>query len=192
LNSGKIIINSPARFGMITLGRFLVGIYPNSGFVLENRGTLEFYGRVHIGNDSALSIGKTGRLSFGDNFTATCGFRIACFHNIRFNENVLIGWNNLFSDMDFHKLTKVNGGGYSKGYGTIEIGHDTWIANGCKIYKNVKLPPHSVVSADTIITNYSSEEEYILLGNNRDVVIRKSGIYRDKDNDNVSIDGEKI
>lgn len=26
------------------------------------------------------------------------------------------------------------------GYGPISVGHDVWIANGCKIYKNVSIP----------------------------------------------------
>jgi acetyltransferase-like isoleucine patch superfamily enzyme len=181
---GKIFIKSPVRFGMITLGRFVVGIYPNSGFVMENSGVIEFNGSAQIGNDSSISVGRTGRLSFGDNFGATCGLRIACYHKIHFSDNVLVGWNNLFSDTDFYKLTRVNEG-CSKGYGSIEVGHDTWIANGCKIYKNVKLPPCSVVSSDTVIANYSCDEEYVLLGNNREVVVRKSGIFRDKDNDKV-------
>lgn len=179
---GRIVIDVPVKFGMIRLGVNGVSIYPNDGIVIDNRGTITFKGRVSIGNHSAIAVGPKGQLVFEDNFRATCGLKLVCYHDIYFEKNVLIGWNSMICDFDFHKLTYLKGG-YSKGYGKIKIGHNTWIANGCKIYKNVEIPPYCVVGADTILNQQVKCEPYSLICNSRPIEIKIQGVYRNRDDD---------
>ena len=117
-----------------------MSIYPNNGILIDNRGTVIFNGKLTIGNASAISIGKEGTVEFGNNVVVTTCLKLVCYNNIQIQDDVLVGWNCMITDTDFHKL-KYTAGGYSKGYGKITIGNDTWIANGCKIYKNSDIPP---------------------------------------------------
>lgn len=183
-NTGKFIINTPVRFGMIRLGTRIVGIYPNSGIILDNRGTILFNGSCTIGNDSAISIGNTGTLELGNRFAATCGLKLACYHSVRCEDNVLIGWNTLISDTDFHSLININGGA-TKGFGPIKIEHDVWIGNGCKIYKNSRIPHSCVVGADTILHKPVDCKPYSLIINKTDISVRTTGYFHDCDKDKI-------
>lgn len=149
--SGRFVFNCPVRFGLVTMGTNCVSIYPNSGISLENRGTIVFNGKLSVGNASAISVGKCGVLEFGNNIAVTADLKLACFDAIEIQDNVLIGWSCMLTDTDFHRLKYTDGRESSKGYGKIVVGKDSWIANGCKLYKNAVVPPHCVVGADTII-----------------------------------------
>lgn len=181
-NSGSYEIRGTVHFGMIRLGRNLVGIYPNDGIILENAGKVIFHGNCQIGNHSALSIGENGILEFGKDFTATAGLKIVCWSRINIEESVLVGWNCLLLDHDFHKLTYIVGNERERrmpNFETIKIGHDTWIANSCKIYKGVTIPPYNVVGSDTVLRNSTIECSYSLIYNKHEVSVRRTGGYLD-------------
>ena len=185
---GTVMINTESggiKMGMIKLGVNTVSIYPNNGFFFENHGgTMIFNGVCTIGNSSAISIGNRGYLSFGTNFSATTTMKIACYNQITFNENVLVGWDTLFMDTDFHRLTKVSGG-YTKGYGVIEIGSNNWIANGCKIMKNTRTPNNSVISSSTLICDdLSSYPEQSIFKNKKEYDV-KIGYWRNFKDDKI-------
>lgn len=112
--SGKFIIDGPVSFGLIILGRNQVSIYPNNGIVIENAGKIVFKGKCRIGNDSYITIGKHGELTIGVNSSATCALKLVCYHEIIIEDDVLIGWNNLLCDTDFHMLTNIKTGGWEK------------------------------------------------------------------------------
>ena len=179
---GKIIISTPVRFGMIRLGVESVSIFPNNGVMIENRGKIIFHGNTMIGNNSAISLGEKGVVEFGDNFMATTGLKLVCYDSVSFDRNVLIGWNVQIVDTDFHMLKNVNGGG-KKGYGPIRVGSDVWIANGCKIYKNVTIPSLCVVGADTILHKGIKCPPYSLITCKMETEVCTQGFYLDR-NDN--------
>ncbi len=112
--SGKFKIKGPVRFGMIRLGIESVSLFHDNGIMIENRGSIIFNGKAHIGNDSAISLGNNGILEFGNNFTATAGLKLACYHSISFDNNVLVGWNTQIVDTDFHALKNIKTGGGKK------------------------------------------------------------------------------
>lgn len=181
---GKYIIDAPVRFGMIKLGMHIVSIYPDNGIMLENQGCIRFRGETTIGGNSAISVGKDGYLELGDRFNANTGLRIACYHRITFEENVLVGWNTQVIDTDFHSLTNAETGRKSKGYGEVRIGHDVWIANNCKIYKNVSVPHSCVVGADTILRKAVDCPPRSLITNRIETEII-TGVYRNGDDDKI-------
>lgn len=183
--SGGFIFNCPVRFGLVQLGKNCVSIYPNSGISIENRGTIIFNGKLTIGNASAISVGHNGVLEFGNKVSMTTCLKLVCYHYVQIQDNVLIGWNCMITDTDFHKLKYTNGG-YSKGYGKIVIGNDTWIANGCKLYKNTNIPPYCVVGSDTIIRQSIKCNPYSLIITESKPSIHIEGIYRDKKDDIIN------
>lgn len=174
--------DSNIRFGMIRLGFPSVSIYPNSGIIFENRGTIIFSGSCFVGNNSAISIAKSGHLRLGDNFRASTTLKLVCYDNINIDNNVLLGWDCIIMDTDFHKLTKLSGG-CSKGYGSIHIGENCWIANSCKVLKKSKIPNYSVVTAGSIISGPVDVPEYCVIGSRQRIDVIASGLYHDYFND---------
>lgn len=184
---GSIKIKGPISMGMIQIGFYRVPLYSDSGCLFQINGDIIFEGKAKIGNDSKIIVGRGATLTFGDNFNSTAGFKVVCYNNITFEKNNLIGWDNLFMDYDFHKLTYVNSGG-GKGYGVIFVKHDTWFANGCRTYKNVFIPPYSVIAANSILTGISIDKERTIIGNRMTTEVKKEGVWHDYTNDKIEIE----
>ena len=136
---------------MIRLGTYNVSIYPNSGILWENDGTVEFHGHCSIGNNSSLSIGANGVVTFGDKFSASTTLRLVCYNRISFEERVLIGWECTFMDTDLHRMKKLDGG-YTKGVGSILIGKGCWFANRCTVLKYTQTAEYNTFSTGSIVS----------------------------------------
>lgn len=185
---GKIIIQGDVRFNMIQLGRNLVSLFPNNGIRFGNSGKIIFKGRTCIGNSSSIFVGKNGILTFGDLFNATAVFSVICYNDIKFGYDIVIGWNCTFIDTDFHVVKNMITGEKTKGYGSIRIGDGVWIANSCKIYKNVEIPSKTIVGADTILHKPVACEPGSLIINEHKVIVRNIGYYMDMRDDTVVYD----
>ena len=181
---GRIRIDAPLKFGMIRIGYPIVSIYPNNGVMLELKEEVNFKGTAHIGNDTYISVGEKGLLEIGNEFGSTCGLKLVCYHKIRMENNVLIGWNCMICDTDFHKLTWADGKNRIN-YGPITIGEGSWLANSCKIYKNVDLPPYTVVASDTILTCSPKSNEKSLICNDRRNIVKASGVFLNRQDDQI-------
>lgn len=187
--NGKVLISNiltgenKIKMGMIRLGFDNVSIYPNSGFTWENHGTVIFKGTANIGNDSFISVGKTGNLILGENFRSTCSLKLACYNKIEFRENVLVGWNCTVTDTDFHSI--FIDGNKSKGYGEIHIGKNVWIAMQCLILKNTIIPSDSVVASRTVTNkDFTANGSEIMLSGSPAQVVRHN-TFHDSNNDKI-------
>ncbi len=180
---GKITIIGEIRTGMIQLGRNIVSIYPNSGFTYENKGgIITFCGNCIIGNNSFISIGKTGKVNFGKDFFATTTFKLICYNYIYFHDSVTVGWDCLFMDTDLHKMIKLSGG-YTKGYGKIDIGNNNWFGTKSIILKNTVTPNFCTISAFSKLNRRYTLPEYSVIGTKNDIEVIASGRYlNSKDN----------
>lgn len=183
---GTVRIESETiRTGMIQLGFPMVSLYSNSGIMIENHGgEIVFKGHAGIGNASSISIGSTGKVEFGARYMATAALKLASYCHIRFAPRVLCGWDCTFMDTDFHKLTKVNGGGYSKGYAPISIGSDTWIGMGTLVLKGTALPDHCVVGARSVLAGKQDVPPYSILGGSP-ATLKKTGYWRNIGDDGI-------
>ncbi len=171
-------------FGMIKLGFYQVSLYPNAGFTFENHGgTCVFKGKCSIGNASAISIGEKGIVIFGDSFSATAMFRLTSYCRIEFKSNVLVGWDNLFMDTDFHKVTNVNEEG-TKSYAPILIGSNNWFALKSVILKGTEVPDYCIIAANSVLNKKYEVLNYSLLAGNP-AKLKKKGVYRDRNNDRI-------
>lgn len=154
--------------------------------MIQCGGTIIFKGNATIGNDSAISVGKHGVLTIGNDFTATASLKLVCFHKVNIDNDVLIGWNCMICDTDFHRLSYVVATqSKSSGYGPIIIGNHVWIANGCKLYKNTTIQPFNIVGSDTIITKAVESPEYSLICNQRSNVVKATGVYLNRENEAI-------
>ena len=184
---GKVIIQAGGdkiKPGMIRLGVFGVSIYPSKGIMFQNRGTVVFRGRCSIGNDSYISVGKSGSLVFGDGFSASTSLKIACYDTIEFAKDVLCGWECFFMDTDFHRMKYLDGRESPKPYGPIRIGEGCWFGFRSIVQKNTVLPKRTTVASNSLVNKkYDIPEASIIAGQSAKLV--KTGIYRDMHDDTV-------
>lgn len=182
---GNVKICKPGgvKFGMIRLGTYNVSIYPNSGILWENYGTVEFHGHCSIGNNSSLSIGSNGVVTFGDMFSASTTLRLVCYNKISFEERVLIGWECTFMDTDLHRMKKLEAG-YTKGFGSIQIGKGCWFANRCTVLKNTQTAEYNTFSTGSIVSK-KFEIPYAVYGP-CNIELKREGIYRDIEDDKIN------
>lgn len=174
---GSIKIEGPIKTAMIKLGFYRVPLYSDNGCLFAIDGKLIFRGKAKIGNDSKILVGEKATLIIGDNFNATAGLKLVCNYGITIESNVLIGWETLLLDSDFHKVTNLDPTTIHEGYGKILIGHDSWLANRVTVYKNVVIPAHSIIGAGTTLYRTPSSKEYCLFGANTIVSIKKNGVW---------------
>lgn len=152
-----------------------VPLYPNTGCTLHNQGKIVFKGRCHIGNASAISVGKGATLIFGDNFRATASLRIACHKKIEFGKDALIGWNCLFVDTDFHKV-KLDYGNIQPYKDIISIGNNSWFAMNTTILKGTTIGHNCIVASNSLVNKKFSENNVMLAG--VPATIRKTNVHR--------------
>jgi acetyltransferase-like isoleucine patch superfamily enzyme len=113
-------------------------------------GKITFNGTCNIGHGSKISVGKTGDLYFGDNFTITAESTIVCFKEISFGNNCLLSWEILIMDTDFHKI-KSDKGELLNSESSIIIGENVWIGCRTTILKGTKISNGCVVGANSLI-----------------------------------------
>ncbi|KHT61658.1 hypothetical protein RJ45_21915 [Photobacterium gaetbulicola] len=176
------ITSKKIYFGMIQLGVKHVSIYPNNGFIFENKGgEIEFKGRCVIGSNSSISIGDKGKLIIGDDFLATSTLKIVCYHYVKICERVRFGWDCLVMDTGFHPLkSQLTGEFIGKAYGPIKLGKNNWFANGTLVLKNTETADFCIFGARSILSKKFDVEPYSLLVGSPPKVV-KTGIYRDMD-----------
>lgn len=181
---GKVTVNGTPRFGLVRLGVPNVSLYPNSGIVLEINGHVEFNGSCVIGNASAVSVGKSGHLVLGDGFVSTAAVKIACYDAVTFGRDVLVGWDCLFMDTDFHRLT-CDDGRVSLGYGKVTVGDGVWFGAECRVMKNTSVPDYAVVAAGTVLSGKADVPPRSVIGNVPPVRVIREGCWRNPDDDRV-------
>lgn len=187
---GNVEIRGGVKHGMIRLGFNNVSIYPQNGIMIENRGTIVFNGCCSIGNDSYISVARRSTVSFGNEFEATGSFKLASYDGVVFGDRVSVGWNSLFIDTDFHRLTRDDGKPV-KAYGKIQVGNNVWFGNNCMVLKNTIVPDFTTVAAGTMISKPLDILEKSVVGNKKPVVVLRQGIWRNFDEDSIKYFFEK-
>ncbi len=181
---GKVKIKGPVHRGMIKLGYFLHGGYPDGGFMFENNGgDIVFEGSICIGANSSFSIGKHGLLEISGPTGSIEGLKIVCYHHIQIEENCRIGWDVMMMDTGFHPLKNMDGTFTGSGVAPVVIGHHSWISTRCLVFPGAKTAPHTVLAANSML-NKECEESYVLLAGSPAKIIKR-GVYRDMDDDRI-------
>ena len=153
VTSGRLIIDSPIRTGLIHFGYGNVGIFDNkkSRSIWEVSGTIIFKGRCNIGHGSKISVWSNGKLIIGDNFTITAETSIVAFSEISFGNNCLLSWDILVMDTDFHKI-KDESGSIINNPRPIFIGDKVWIGCRSLVLKGTIIPNNCIIGANSTVT----------------------------------------
>lgn len=163
--SSTINIAGNIHFKMITLG------FKGADTVLPGH-----KGKLILGNNSSITISDSLVLSCGTVCRADDGSEIVCGKNfscnngcfirstcqIRFGDNVLIGWNVAMNTSDGHTLIKncrtqpIDG--------PINVGNHVWIASNSIIGKNSEIGDNCVVGQMSLINKKFAEPNCLICG----------------------------
>ena len=161
--SGKIILPKKVHIRMIQIGFEGVGIFDAkySRSIWQVSGTVIFNGTAAIGHGSKISVGKDAVLTIGNHFCITAESSIVCQKEITFGDDVLISWENLFIDTDFHHV-KQNGNAINPPEKII-IGNHVWIGCRCTILKGSTIPSNSILGARSLVNKAVGNTERAII-----------------------------
>lgn len=162
---GKILLNKPLRSRMVLIGTEGVGTidYKNERTEWQVEGTIIINGQVSFGKGSRISVGSKGRLVLGSNFNISGRSSIICEREIIFGNNVLLSWDILILDSDFHYIYDKEGKIINQPQ-AIVIGNHVWIGCRCTILKGARIPNDAIIAAGSIISSHKMGETSAIYG----------------------------
>ncbi|HOJ04272.1 MAG TPA: acyltransferase [Bacteroidota bacterium] len=161
---GKIAMN-----GELSTGRVLLG-FPHVPIFDEVRsrtvwnqigGLIVFQGTAKIGHGSKLAV--NGYLEIGDKFEITAESTIIAYNRIVIEPNVLISWDVLVMDTDFHRIYDENGKLCNEPEEII-IGAHSWIGCRVSILKGVYISKNAIVASGSVVVKSLLSENAIYAG----------------------------
>lgn len=174
---GAVAIDCPVKPGLVTIGGGGIGILdPKFERTVWNvRGTVLIKGKVSIGKGSRISVGEKAFLTLEDGFNISGRTSIVCEKEIVFGKNVLLSWDILIMDSDFHYIYDSEGK-WINPPAAISIGDSVWI--GCKavVLKGVSIANHVVVAANSVVTKDLIDERCIYGGFGNNMMILKKNL----------------
>ncbi|MBL4775406.1 MAG: acyltransferase [Mariprofundus sp.] len=164
---GKIILPY-AKTAMIKIGFGDIAIFDRkkSRTVWSVGGTVEFLGTASIGHGSKISV--AGELIIGDGFRMSAESSIVAASKVVIGHGVLISWDVLIMDTDFHKVFE--GERQLNPNRTIHIGDKVWIGCRALILKGSHIPDGVVVAAATTVSRSIDECCSIVAGSPAKVI----------------------
>lgn len=161
---GKCYIDAPVKTGMVLFGVGPSGLFDHrvdkSLLCLTSGGELHFKGNARFGPGTRII--NNGKMIIGNNFTITGSTKIICSKAISFGNDVLISWDVLIMDKDYHKIVYKDH--ESEMCKPITIGNHVWI--GCKscVLKGSVIGNDSVVAAMTRVNTHFYDSNCLLAG----------------------------
>lgn len=162
---------------MLLLGYQHLGIHDGyyNRTVWQVSGQLTLKGdKIDIGRGSTLSV--SGNCYLGDHFTITGKSTIICRKSISFGNGVLISWDALIMDTDYHQINDDEGRVINEDKPII-IGDEVWIGCRSTILKGTTIPSKSVIAAGSLVAG-KMEEENCIYSSNRKIIKRNIDWHR--------------
>jgi acetyltransferase-like isoleucine patch superfamily enzyme len=175
--SGSIKLTGPIAPAMIKIGFGHVGIFDKkqSRSIWDVSGCVTFKGVARLGHGTKVSV--SGDVIFGNNMVITAESQIVCRKQIIFGDNVLVSWDNLFMDTDFHEILDDNGNLLNADRSII-IGDHVWFGARCLVLKGVCVGQNNIIAAGTILHD-SFKLDKSVIGGNPTRIIRTDVIWRE-------------
>lgn len=112
-----------------------------------------------------------GNLSICDEFVITGGSKIVCNNRILIKNKVLLSWNVLIMDTDFHQI--LSNGKRKNPDSEVILGNHTWIGCNSIILKGAILSDNSVLGAGSVLTTQINELNVLVAGNPAHIIREK-------------------
>lgn len=152
---------------MLTIGFGQVGIvdkkYERS--IIQIGGKLILNGKVNLGTGSKLCVTKTGILTIGDSFINSAKTTIICDNQITIGNNVLVSWDTLIMDTDWHSVMNTITNETFSCVGEISIGNNVWLGCRAVVLKNSCIPDGCIVAANALVNKSFVTRQTLLAGN---------------------------
>lgn len=134
--------------------------------MLEINGTIEIPdGKISIGQGGRVSVGKNATVTFGEHFSNTAGMTIISTNRITFGKNVLVSWDTLIMDTDWHALQDTLTGEIGAVEKPISVGNNVWICCRSTILKGSRIADGCIVAAGALISGKYDMANSIIAGN---------------------------
>jgi len=129
--AGSVELTGGIRTGMIRIGFGDVGIFDRqrSRSVWRVDGRVVFEGPANLGHGTRLSVERAGTVIFGSGFVITAESSIACRKAVSFGRGVLVSWDVLIMDSDWHAVMDPSGRRLNPDADVV-VGNHVWI--GCR------------------------------------------------------------
>lgn len=128
------------------------------------QGRVEINGKVDFGHGSRLVVCKDGMLSLGKNFVNTAKGTIVCTKRISIGENMLMSFDTLIMDTDWHSVQDtITGTIYPSAKETI-IGNGVWMGMRSVILKGAIVADGCVIAANALYCHKYIESNCLLAG----------------------------
>lgn len=165
--SGDIKINSGGvKTAMFHFGFNNVGIFDKKyeRSILDIQGRVEINGKVDFGHGSRLVVCTDGMLSLGKNFVNTAKGTIVCTKHITIGENMLMSWDTLIMDTDWHSVQDTITGTIYPSAKEIIIGNGVWMGMRSVILKGAIVADGCVIAANALCCHKYIEPNCLLAG----------------------------
>ena len=118
---------------------------------------------VKISAGTKLSCAEGATLHFGKNTSINVNSQIICMNDIHIGNNVMLSWDVLLMDSDFHQIRDEIGlKPISK---PIVMGDDVWVGCRAIILKGCVIPKGCIIAANSTIARSYSEEHCLISTN---------------------------
>ena len=150
--------------GIVKIGFGDVGIFDqrNSNTIWHVSGDVIFHGKANVNHGVKFSV--SGILEMGEKFTITAESTIVAKEKISIGKNVLLSWDCLIMDTDFHKIYDFDSK-YINEPSQVIIGNNVWIGCRSLILKGVKIEDGTIVAAASTVTKSITQSNIVLGGN---------------------------
>ena len=123
-------------------------------------GMVYFGEDVRIGAGVKLSCAEGATLQIGKNSGINVNSQVICMNHIALGENVMLSWDDLLMDSDFHPIQE---DAIEKPVSRpITIGDNVWIGCRTTILKGCSVPNGCIIAANSTITKTYQEEHCLI------------------------------
>lgn len=147
--------------GIVKMGWSMMENHPRKTIWNVQGGEITFTGYAALG--AGTQVISRGELIFGDGFAITGNTDIICYKKVQFGNEVLISWDCLLMDHDYHTLTDHEG--KINEDEPIIIGDHVWIGARNVILHGAELGNDCVVAANSTVTHKFERENVLIVGN---------------------------
>ena len=132
--------------------------------ILDIQGKLEFYGKIHFGHGSKLIVCKDGMLTLEEGFVNTAKGAIVCSKHIIIGKNMLMSWDTLIMDTDWHTIQEIDTGITYPQEKDITIGENVWMGMRSVILKGSSISSGCVIAANAVCCKEYAVSNCLLTG----------------------------
>lgn len=174
-SNGKIVLPEIVYNSMVEIGSGHVGIfdYKRQKTIWDNNGSVEFEDNAKIGIGCAIVVDKNGKLFLGKNVVLTGSSSIICSKLIFLKRNVLVSWDVLIMDSDFHQIYN-DADNVINPNKPILVDEACWIGCRCIILKGSIIAKNSIIGSGTIISKVFTTQNCIIAKNPPQVLMQNT------------------